>query len=80
MRRRGRTLILLGCLMLMTLVVTGCGVFSSNYVRLRGSSEIHAPDCPKVRRAARDGVVPADLDDGVPCIECLHDEYLDYAD
>ena len=41
------------------------------FVRLRGSVEIHTPDCPKVLRADPGGVVKADLDDGPPCFFCL---------
>lgn len=56
------------------LLIAGC----SSYVRLRGSTEIHEPSCRKVRSADSSGVVDADLDDGVPCLECLHDEALEY--
>ena len=59
---------------LLALLVVGC----TSYVRLRGSNEIHDPGCRKVRNASPDGILEADLDDGVPCIECLHDEALEY--
>ncbi len=58
----------------LVLLIAGC----SSHVRLRGSNEIHDPSCWKVRRASSDGVVDADLDDGVPCIECLREEALEY--
>ncbi len=41
------------------------------YVRLRGSVEIHTLDCPKVKRADPDGIIKANLDDGPPCFICL---------
>ena len=66
--------LLLGVALGLIMLVAGC----SNYVRLRGSSEIHDPGCRKVRNASSDGVVDADLDDGVPCIECLREESLEY--
>jgi hypothetical protein len=31
-----------------------------------------------VRNASPSGIVDADLDDGVPCIECLREEALEY--
>ncbi len=47
------------------------GAGGGEYVRLRGSVEIHTLDCPKVKRAAPDGIIKADLDDGPPCFFCL---------
>ena len=58
----------------LTLLIAGC----SSHVRLRGSTEIHESGCRKVRNADPSGVVDADLDDGVPCIECMHDEAIEY--
>ena len=66
--------IIRGAALLLVLLVAGC----SNYVRLRGSTEIHDPGCRKVRHASSDGIVAADLDDGVPCLECLREEALEY--
>ena len=66
--------IIRGAALLLLLLVVGC----SSYVRLRGSNEIHDPDCRKVRHASSDGIVAADLDDGVPCLECLREEALEY--
>jgi len=66
--------ILTAAVLALALLAAGC----SSYVRLRGSSEIHDPGCRKVRNASSSGIVDADLDDGVPCIECLHDEAIEY--
>jgi hypothetical protein len=41
------------------------------YYRLRGSTEIHTPDCKKVQNADPGGVVEAKLEDGPPCFYCL---------
>jgi len=41
------------------------------YVRLRGSVDIHTMDCIKVKRADPAGIVKADLGDGPPCFYCL---------
>lgn len=59
---------------LFAVMLGGC----SSYVRLRGSNEIHDSGCWKVRNASSSGIVDADLDDGVPCIDCLHEEALEY--
>jgi hypothetical protein len=56
------------------LLVAGC----TSYVRLRGTSEIHDPSCRKVRNADPSGIVDADRDDGIPCLECLHEEAIEY--
>ena len=58
----------------LVLLFAGC----SSYVRLRGSSEIHDSGCRRVQNASSSGIVDADLDDGVPCLECLHDEAVEY--
>jgi len=63
-----------GTVLLLVLLIAGC----ASYVRLRGSNEIHDPSCRKVRQAGSDGIVDADLDDGVPCLECLREEALEY--
>ena len=66
--------VLFGITIGLLLLIAGC----SSYVRLRGSNEIHDPSCRKVRQADPDGMVDADLDDGVPCLECLHDEAVEF--
>ena len=47
------------------------GDSGGEFVRLRGSIEIHTLDCPKVKRAAPGGVVKAERDDGPGCFICL---------
>ncbi len=61
------------------LAVASCGIFGDDYVRVRGSSEVHRESCPKVRKAARGGVVEADLGDGPPCYYCLRSDALEWA-
>ena len=41
------------------------------FVRLRGSIEIHTRDCAKVKRADPKGIVAAEKDDGPACFYCL---------
>lgn len=48
----------------------------TGYVRLRGSVEIHRVGCPVVARAHPDGIVPARLGDGEPCLKCLRSHAL----
>jgi hypothetical protein len=52
-----------------------CGVAAeSQYVRLRGSPEIHLRTCEKVKRADPEGILPANKDDGPPCYYCRRSE------
>jgi hypothetical protein len=74
-RRLVSFLIVLTMLALLTMSV-GC----SSYVRLRGSPEIHDPDCRLVDHAPDDGVVDASFGDGPPCFECLREEAIEWAE
>jgi hypothetical protein len=77
--RKLRILLVLLALLVLLLPTPGCGTFGGSYYRLRGSSEIHVSGCPRLRGASRDGIVGADADDGPPCIECRHDDAVEWA-
>jgi hypothetical protein len=47
---------------------------AGSFVRLRGSAEIHLSSCPVVRRALREGILPASAGDGPPCGVCRKSE------
>lgn len=78
--RRIVALFLMSLAVFLLLMGTAGCIFGGSYVRLRGTNEIHDPDCPKVRRAHPDGVVDADLDDGPPCYTCLPEEAVEWAE
>ena len=77
MRRKLRHLLRFAVLLLAAAAPLACG---TSYVRLRGTSEIHRTSCPRVRRAHPDGIVPASLSDGAPCLECLREEAVEWAE